>query len=329
MVMTSGADNDDQFEHAPGGQAGGEADLRPRELTWAALLAQWLDFARASVALPADAEGDRWRASVAPIINLQAVTFALADLDSLNPDERSLGLDRAEWLICGTVEKLNRLWRGQPCNPLIEEIIRDARRALQIAGAGRIIEFVLPTILGDGGESNIFAMPDLCELIIEIAERAEFHGELYIAEPGTLLAGGEPVATIAAEAGAVPPLIASSFESNREPDDQPGSATKDVWRRFALALAPAAPRIVPAARQVYRVIDTASGRIQEDRITLLNGEPQPGRPLLMPALENGRRVAEFPSSRESGGAAAAAAERWADQQRNAWPNGGLAFRVTD
>jgi hypothetical protein len=34
--------------------------LHPDALTWAGLLGQWLDFARASVALPDDAEGRRW-----------------------------------------------------------------------------------------------------------------------------------------------------------------------------------------------------------------------------------------------------------------------------
>ena len=39
-------------------------DLRPSDLTWTALLARWIEFAKASVALPDDAEGDRWRSSV-------------------------------------------------------------------------------------------------------------------------------------------------------------------------------------------------------------------------------------------------------------------------
>ena len=41
---------------------------------WVALLAKWTELARASVALPEEGEAGRWCASLAPIINLQAVT---------------------------------------------------------------------------------------------------------------------------------------------------------------------------------------------------------------------------------------------------------------
>ena len=71
----------------------------PRKLTWAALLARWVNFARSAVALPDDAQGRAWKSAVPDIIALQAVTMALGELDQLPTEERALGLDRAQVLI--------------------------------------------------------------------------------------------------------------------------------------------------------------------------------------------------------------------------------------
>ena len=59
------------------------------DLTWAALLARWTEFAQSSLALPPDAEGDAWRTSIAPIISLQAITHALEEIEHIDPDERA------------------------------------------------------------------------------------------------------------------------------------------------------------------------------------------------------------------------------------------------
>ena len=72
--------------------------MRPtaNDLTWPALLAHWTGFAQSSLALPRNSDGDRWRSAVPAIINMQAVTFALADLGKLAaPGERALALDKA------------------------------------------------------------------------------------------------------------------------------------------------------------------------------------------------------------------------------------------
>lgn len=55
-----------------------DSELPITQLTWAALLFYWMDSAKASVAQPNDAEGQRWKDSIAAIITLQAVTFALS-----------------------------------------------------------------------------------------------------------------------------------------------------------------------------------------------------------------------------------------------------------
>ena len=107
--------------------------LNPRTLTWTALLARWIEFAQASLALPKDATGDAWRRSVSHIINLQAVTFALADLDGLPSAERALALDKAELLIGRSEKEVGRIWEETGMPPSLQEMIGDARIALQAA----------------------------------------------------------------------------------------------------------------------------------------------------------------------------------------------------
>ena len=111
------------------------SSLGPEALTWTGLLAQWIQFARASLALPEESEGPRWRASVASIINLQAVTFALADLDRLRSEERALALDKGELLIRRSAAELQRIWLPSALPDALEEIVADAQLALQTASA--------------------------------------------------------------------------------------------------------------------------------------------------------------------------------------------------
>jgi hypothetical protein len=105
-------------------RAGGEA------LTWAALLGRWVEFAQASVAFPRTPEGERWRASVPSVINLQAVVLALNDLPSI-PDtaERALGVDRADVLVRTHTALLRSLW-GAEVSPELSALLDDASRAL-------------------------------------------------------------------------------------------------------------------------------------------------------------------------------------------------------
>ena len=107
--------------------------LHPEALTWTALLGQWMDFARASVALPPDAEGDAWRAAVPAIITLQAVTFALADFARLPAPERPLARDKAEILINDSAAGLISAWEGICVPESVREIEADARKALSAA----------------------------------------------------------------------------------------------------------------------------------------------------------------------------------------------------
>ena len=105
--------------------------LHPEQLTWAALLGKWVDFAQGSLALPDDDAGRKLRASVPDLIMLQAVWFALGELDELSDAERALGLDRAGVLIERHTKALEHTW-GQPGVPAqIRELIGEAEARLR------------------------------------------------------------------------------------------------------------------------------------------------------------------------------------------------------
>jgi hypothetical protein len=104
-------------------------------LTWAVLLARWVDFARSAIALPDDSDGRRMRDSVADVIMLQAVWFSLKQLDELNGAERALGLDRAEVLIDKHEHALAVRW-GDAMPTSIRQLIDDARRQLHRCASG-------------------------------------------------------------------------------------------------------------------------------------------------------------------------------------------------
>lgn len=113
----------------------GSTPLDAGRLTWAVLLGRWTDFARSAVALPEDAAGRRLRASVADLIGLQAVWFALSQMhelpaDAMAPAERALGLTRAGVLIDRHEAALRGRFAPDPLPEQAEELIADARAAL-------------------------------------------------------------------------------------------------------------------------------------------------------------------------------------------------------
>ena len=103
--------------------------LNPDRLTWAVLLARWTEFARASVALPEDGEAGRVRQSVTDIITLQAVWFALGQIEELDPIEHGLGLDRAGVLIDRHTASINKRFAGHALPEGLVELIEDVRAA--------------------------------------------------------------------------------------------------------------------------------------------------------------------------------------------------------
>lgn len=107
--------------------------LHPHQLTWAALLSQWISFARKAVALPDDPHSQKLRDSVTDLIMLQAVYCALDELDQLDRDQRALGLDRAELLIEKHTNALHQRWSNETMPETMRELIDDAHQRLRTA----------------------------------------------------------------------------------------------------------------------------------------------------------------------------------------------------
>ncbi|GAB4189674.1 MAG: hypothetical protein Kow00105_04070 [Phycisphaeraceae bacterium] len=107
-----------------------DGSLDVDKLTWAVLLGRWVEFARSALALPTDGEWRLLRESVSDIIMLQAVWFALQHLDSLEDDERALGVARAEVLIERHAAALGQRWRGEKMPDELVRLLTDARQAL-------------------------------------------------------------------------------------------------------------------------------------------------------------------------------------------------------
>ncbi|GEM_PF-229338 len=267
------------------------------ELTWAALLGRWLDFARASVALPGDAEGQRWRASVAPIITLQAITFALGQLNGLPEDERALGLDRAEVLLRQESVRLNSDWRGEPMPALLLELINDASLALRTAAFGCCIEWLVVD-----SPSSPRELPDYRAALGAVDPRS-FDGAIHLAWPGTLAVEGELIGF----------AIGASPRRWWREQHNAAEAAKCALPDLMEALSPVRVRYAMSPRQVYRRID-GQGRIAEDVAAPLTDDPLSGQPLLHCMWEAGRASAP-PID----------ADRWVKQQRAAWPTQRLRF----
>lgn len=183
-------------------------------MTWAALLARWTEFARASVAFPKDETGERWRASVAPVIGLQSVAFALGEVDSLGAEERALGLDRASVLVRTHAGELHSVWRGEAMPDALREVVDDAQRALTLArsrgveyrvvvertdapdvlgaieramGEGARVDFALAPIPGTAlfrGEPALFVRPGIDGLVIDGTEPVPSPPRQVYRQPG-------------------------------------------------------------------------------------------------------------------------------------------------
>jgi hypothetical protein len=233
------------------------------DLDWAALLAHWTAFARSSLALPRGAEGDRWRAAVAPIIGLQAVTFALGDLGRLreSDDERALALDRAEVLIRRHADELAAIWPGQALHPELTAIVADARAALAAAVHGGL-EW---TVAGD----RIVA-PHPADLLESLAAMG-FAGDLYLPVPGVPVFRSCPVAFARGAHGGPPP----------------GTVAEAITRFLAGAGEVDGPAPVAQPRQVCRQFDFGRGGPVRDVVVPMDGPPPPGQPLLVAAMRRG------------------------------------------
>ena len=96
------------------------------KLTWAVLLGRWVEFAKGALALPDDDAGRAMRESVADIIALQSVWFALQHIDVLDADEKAFGVARAEVLIERHTQAISARWEGSEMPLELSALIADA-----------------------------------------------------------------------------------------------------------------------------------------------------------------------------------------------------------
>lgn len=169
---------------APGPKRGRSLDAD--SLAWVALLAHWMEVARAARAPVAGEEGARWRAAVTHMIVLQALTFALRDIARVREADRAVARDRAAVQIREAAAALDALWRGEPMPEDLLELIEQAERAWRASAYPGLLELVwpgpgelvMPELVGEGG-----------------ADRPG--GTLLALAPGTVVLPGEPVALVA------------------------------------------------------------------------------------------------------------------------------------
>lgn len=181
--------------------------LRVRELAWSALLGQWMDFARASLVLPDEGEGGRWKRAVPSIIELQATVCALRDLASIEPADRPWARDRAELVVRRASAELSALWPDEGLPAQLVELQHDATIALREALYAGLVELVWP---GPG----LLEVPDY--------DPGPPRGTLLAMQPGSIALPDEPVA---AAVDRPLPTIAGCVE-------RPGGRPRQVYREL-------------------------------------------------------------------------------------------------
>lgn len=231
------------------------------DLTWPSLLAHWTSLARSALALPKDAEGDRWRAAVPSVIALQATAMALRQTDRLDDAQRAVAHDLSSVQIAEHAGVLNGLWRGEPLHAELAALIADAREALRLSrGAG--VEWAVT--------AEEFACEHPAELVGALIAEG-FAGDLYVPTPGVSLFKGCPAAFARGPQG--------------------GAPGRAVVRAVGAFLGPGcAAGDAPEFRQAYRQFDFARGGPVRDLVVPFDSALPAGQPLLVRAIARGEPV---------------------------------------
>lgn len=225
-------------------------------IAWVALVARWVELARASRAIPA--ENARLRDSVAPLIALEANTAALGELARVPEQERAHARDLAEISIRAAAAELDRLWRGEEWPDEFHAACEAAERALRHAVYAGLEELV---VTGD----EPLEVPDLA-LGFDDADPASARGTLAAMPPGSIAMPGEPVAWWCG---------------------RPAPRVRDGATHAALER-----RAAREPRQVYRELDDR-GRFVRDRVRSIEDDLCAGLPMLTPLLLDGNRIGRF------------------------------------
>ncbi len=228
-------------------------------LTWTALLAHWTAVAQAATALPDEGDTGRLKRSLPEIIGLQAVAFAMADLDRIPGGERASAIDKASVLVRRHAAAINELWRGEPLPEAVEETIDDARLALRLAELAGLEWAVADEVLIADHPAELAAA----------LVGAGFEGDLFLPTPGVELFEGCPAAFLRSPGGAPPDEDFAEAVS-----EFLGEGAEGPLRRAGL-------------RQAYRQFDFSRGGPVRDVVALTEDSLLPGQPLLIPAVLGG------------------------------------------
>ncbi len=231
-------------------------------VTWATLLAGWVQYAQSAVGLPKTEQGQRWRDSVAPTIALHALAMALGEIERVDPEERALAMDRSELGIKEQAATINAIWRGEPMPESIDELIEDAKDAWEAA----LYEGVVWIVASE--RFKAFHPADLAEMLLD----AGFIGEVLIASPGVEMFRGAPVAVCRENFGGEPgPDIVEMIDAYLAACD--GKADH--------------PQIIRPVCQVYRQYNFLAGGVQKDLVAPVTADLPAGQPLLIPVVSGG------------------------------------------
>jgi hypothetical protein len=205
-------------------------------LAWAALLARWVEVAKASRRLPDDGDGGRWKRSVAAVIELEATILALGDLASLPPGHRAAARDLAEVAVQRAAARLHEAWGDEPMPAELLGLEDQAIVALRES-------------LYAGLEELLWPGPGLLE-IPELDLGPEPHrGTLAVMPPGSLAAPGEPVCFFAdREPPAIPGCVRQRAPRPRQVYrglDDSGRFIGDLVAPLEDDLPPGLPMLVP------------------------------------------------------------------------------------
>ena len=112
----------------------------PDAVVWAALLGRWLQHVQA---LRSDPSSDpRVVASSAPWLDIQAITFALSDLDGLSPSEIAHARAQASWRVRERSKELGAIWSGEPMPAGLVDAMHAVEVALERSQFAGVVELV-------------------------------------------------------------------------------------------------------------------------------------------------------------------------------------------
>lgn len=231
-------------------------------ISWIALVARWVEVARASRAIAG--EHPRVRDSIAPLIAIEANTAALHELTRIAEPDRAHARALAEFSIRSAAGELDRLWRGEEWPEELHAACAAAERALRHAVYAGLEEFV---VTGDA-PFEVTEWPDI-PTDAGGGETDGTRGTLAAMQPGTIAMPGEPVAWWC---GRPAPQVDASAPLERRPAAEP--------------------------LQVYRELDER-GRFVADRIASIEDDVSAGLPLLTPILLDGVRIGRFLQPRDT------------------------------